>query len=134
MINIHSGQRILYKHNGQWKVGELDTIPAIVNDKGVFFYVIPYEFIGKPRHEIKYIESAEINNLYLEAKPVEEWMREYGQLITKESYLEIIADEDFDKNAEVAYVSDGEYYYYPINKFTESWLKKQPFDFIVREV
>lgn len=132
MINIHAGQRILYKHIGQWKIGELDTIPPIINDKGVFFYIIPYEFIGKPHNEVKYVDDAEINNLYLEAKPVEEWMREYKQLITKDEYLQIIQEEDFDKNGETAYVSDGEYYYYPINKFTEQWLNKQPFDFIVR--
>ena len=44
-----------------------------------------------------------------------------------------IYGEDFDKNIEHAYVSDGEYYYYNVNKYSEQWLNKQPFDFIVRE-
>ena len=132
MINIHAGQRVLYKHNGQWKVGELDALPATVNEKGVFFFVIPREFIGNSKSEIPYVEDAEINNLYLDAKPEEDWMAEYHQLITMDEYIKFIASEDFDKNAEDAYVSDGEYYYYSINKFTESWLRKQPFAYVVR--
>lgn len=132
MINIYAGQRVLYKHNGQWKVGELDALPATVNEKGVFFFIIPREFIGNSKSEIPYVEDVEINNLYLDAKPVEDWMAEYHQLITMDEYIEFIASEDFDKNAEDAYVSDGEYYYYSINKFTESWLKKQPFAYVVR--
>lgn len=132
MINIHAGQRVLYKHNGQWKVGELDALPATVNEKGVFFFIIPHEFIGKPKDEVAYVEDAEINNLYLDAKPVEDWMAEYNQLISMNDYIDIVNDEDFDKNAENAYVSDGEYYYYSINKFTEQWLKKQPFAYVVR--
>lgn len=132
MINIHAGQRVLYKHNGQWKVGELDALPATVNEKGVFFFIIPREFIGNSKSEIPYVEDVEINNLYLDAKPVEDWMAEYHQLITMDEYIEFIASEDFNKNAEDAYVSDGEYYYYSINKFTESWLRKQPFAYVVR--
>lgn len=132
MINIHAGQRILYKHNGQWKVGELSSNSATVNEKGVFFFIIPREFIGRPEEEITYMDDAEINNLYLEAKLVEDWMAEYHQLVPINEYLEFIKSEDFDKNAEDAYVSDGEYYYYSINKFTEQWLKKQPFAYIVR--
>lgn len=132
MINIHAGQRVLYKHNGQWRVGELDSIPPVINEKGLFVYVIPHEFIGKPKDEIAYVEDAEINNLYLDAKPVEDWMAEYHQLITMDEYIEFITSEDFDKNAEDVYVSDGEYYYYSINKFTESWLRKQPFAYVVR--
>ena len=131
MINIHAGQRVLYKHNGQWNVGKLtNQMPPELTEKGLFVFVIPKDYIDA--EEIPYLHDAEINNLYLDAKPVEDWMAEYNQLISMNDYIDIVNDEDFDKNAENAYVSDGEYYYYSINKFTEQWLKKQPFDYVVR--
>ena len=131
MINIHAGQRVLYKHNGQWNVGKLSNqMPPELTEKGLFVFVIPKDYMDA--EEVPYLHDAEINNLYLDAKPVEDWMAEYHQLITMDEYIEFIASEDFDKNAEDAYVSDGEYYYYSINKFTESWLRKQPFAYVVR--
>ena len=131
MINIHAGQRVLYKHNGQWNVGKLSNqMPPELTEKGLFVFVIPKDYMDA--EEVPYLHDAEINNLYLDAKPVEDWMAEYHQLITMDEYIEFVASEDFDKNAEDAYVSDGEYYYYSINKFTESWLRKQPFAYIVR--
>ncbi len=131
MINIHAGQRVLYKHNGQWNVGKLtNQMPPELTEKGLFVFVIPKDYIDA--EEIPYLHDAEINNLYLDAKPVEDWMAEYNQLISMNDYIDIVNDEDFDKNAENAYVSDGEYYYYSINKFTEQWLKKQPFAYVVR--
>lgn len=131
MINIHAGQRVLYKHNGQWNVGKLTNhMPPELTEKGLFVFVIPKDYMDA--EEVPYLHDAEINNLYLDAKPVEDWMAEYHQLITMDEYVEFIASEDFDKNAEDAYVSDGEYYYYSINKFTESWLRKQPFAYVVR--
>lgn len=131
MINIHAGQRVLYKHNGQWNVGKLtNQMPPELTEKGLFVFVIPKDYMDA--EEVPYLHDAEINNLYLDAKPVEDWMAEYHQLITMDEYIEFIASEDFDKNAEDAYVSDGEYYYYSINKFTESWLRKQPFTYVVR--
>lgn len=131
MINIHAGQRVLYKHNGQWNVGKLtNQMPPELTEKGLFVFVIPKDYMDA--EEVPYLHDAEINNLYLDAKPVEDWMAEYNQLISMNDYIDIVNDEDFDKNAENAYVSDGEYYYYSINKFTEQWLKKQPFDYVVR--
>ena len=131
MINIHAGQRVLYKHNGQWNVGKLtNQIPPELTEKGLFVFVIPKDYMDA--EEVPYLHDAEINNLYLDAKPVEDWMAEYHQLITMDEYVEFVNSEDFDKNAEDAYVSDGEYYYYSINKFTESWLRKQPFAYVVR--
>ena len=50
----------------------------------------------------------------------------------KEEYIELIESEDFDRQSESAYVSDGEYGYYPVSKFTKNWLEKQPFDYIIR--
>ena len=131
MINIHAGQRVLYKHNGQWNVGKLtNQIPPELTEKGLFVFVIPKDYMDA--EEIPYLHDAEINNLYLDAKPVEDWMAEYHQLITMDEYVEFVNSEDFDKNAEDAYVSDGEYYYYSISKFNEQWLRKQPFAYIVR--
>lgn len=131
MINIHAGQRVLYKHNGQWNVGKLtNQMPPELIEKGLFVFVIPKDYMDA--EEVPYLHDAEINNLYLDAKPVEDWMVEYNQLIAMNDYIDIVNDEDFDKNAENAYVSDGEYYYYSINKFTEQWLKKQPFAYVVR--
>lgn len=131
MINIHAGQRVLYKHNGQWNVGKLtNQMPPELTEKGLFVFVIPKEYMDA--EEVPYLHDAEINNLYLDAKPVENWMAEYHQLITMDEYIEFVNSEDFDKNAEDAYVSDGEYYYYSISKFNEQWLRKQPFAYIVR--
>lgn len=131
MINIHAGQRVLYKHNGQWNVGKLSNqMPPELTEKGLFVFVIPKDYMDA--EEVPYLHDAEINNLYLDAKPVEDWMVEYHQLITMDEYVEFVNSEDFDKNAEDAYVSDGEYYYYSISKFNEQWLRKQPFAYIVR--
>lgn len=131
MINIHAGQRVLYKHNGQWNVGKLSNqMPPELTEKGLFVFVIPKDYMDA--EEVPYLHDAEINNLYLDAKPVEDWMAEYHQLITMDEYVEFVNSEDFDKNAEDAYVSDGEYYYYSISKFNEQWLRKQPFAYIVR--
>lgn len=131
MINIHAGQRVLYKHNGQWNVGKLtNQMPPELTEKGLSVFVIPKDYMDA--EEVPYLHDAEINNLYLDAKPVEDWMAEYHQLITMDEYVEFVNSEDFDKNAEDAYVSDGEYYYYSISKFNEQWLRKQPFAYIVR--
>lgn len=123
-LDIRAGKRILYKLNGKWNVGELAQANAYV-DKGLFLPVIRKE-------DIDYL-MVEINDIFLESKPVEDWMRQYGYLMTKDEYIDFINSEDFDKNIEHSYVSDGEYYYYNINKFNESWIRKQPFDYIVRE-
>lgn len=127
-INIHAGQRVLYKSEGQWKVGELARANAYV-DKGLYVPVIPQENLYTSLDTI----MVEINDLFLEAKVVEDWMQQYGYLMSKEDYIDFINSEDFDKNIEHAYMSDGEYYYYNVNKYSENWLKKQPFDYVVRE-
>ena len=126
-INIHAGQRVLYKLNGQWNVGELAQAPAYL-DKGLFIPVIRKEDLYSSIEPI----MVEINDLFLEAELVEDWMREYGYLMTKEDYINYIQSEDFDKNNEIGYVSDGEYYYYPVGAYNKNWLMKQPFDYIMR--
>ena len=59
-------------------------------------------------------------------------MRQYGYLMTKDEYIEYIQSDTFDRKLETGYVSDGEYYYYPIGSYNKTWLMKQPFDYIVR--
>ena len=130
-INIHAGQRVLYKHKGQWEVGELAYTKPEITEKGLFLFVVPKEFINQDK--VPYTHDAEINDLFVEAKPVEDWMQQYGYLMPKEEYIDFIQSEDFDKNTERAYMSDGEYYYYNVNKYSEQWLRKQPFDYVVRE-
>lgn len=131
-LKIHNGMRVLYKHNGQWCVGKLtNQMSPELNEKGLFVFVIPKDYMDA--EEVPYLHDVEINDLFLEAVPVEDWMSQYGYLMPKEKYIEFIQSEDFDKNIEHAYVSDGEYYYYNVNKYSEQWLNKQPFDFIVRE-
>ena len=46
--------------------------------------------------------------------------------------IKLTEEEDFDRQRENAYVTDGEYMYYPVSKFSKSWIEKQPFDYIVR--
>jgi len=131
-LKIHNGMRVLYKHNGQWCVGKLTNQESpVLTEKGLFVFVIPKNYMDA--EEVPYLHDVEINDLFLEAVPVEDWMAQYGYLMPKEDYINFIKSEDFDKNVERAYVSDGEYYYYNVNKYSEQWLNKQPFDFIVRE-
>lgn len=127
-INIHADQRVLYKNgNSGWLIGNIIKGTAEINSLGLFLPIVPLD--KKPEDEIHW---AEINDVYLEAEPVEEWMRTYGYIMTKEEYMDFVESEDFERSTESSYVSDGEYYYYPVSKFTRNWLMKQPFDYIVR--
>lgn len=132
-LDIHAGKRVLYKHNGQWEVGELtEAHMTKLTDKGLFVSIIPKKFFGT---EPSYLHDAEINDLFLDAQPVDESWRAYKEIfMTKEEYIKFIESEDFIKGAEQAYVSDGEYYYYHISKYNKNWIEKQPFDYVVRVV
>ena len=121
-LDIRAGKRVLYKLNGRWSAGNLVESDAKVKENGLFLFVVSNE-------EQKYVE---INDLFLESKPVEDWMRQYGYLMTKDEYIEHIQSEDFDHKLETGYVSDGEYYYYPVSTYTEKWLNKQPFNYVIR--
>lgn len=127
-LNIHAGKRVLYKHNGQWAVGTLEESNMhSLTGVGLFLRIIP-----KDQSDV--IHLAEINEIFLDAQPVEDWMKQYHQLMPKEEYIQIVErdDENFVKALEQVYVSDGEYYYYPITKFNRTWIEKQPFDYVVR--
>ena len=130
-LDIHEGKRVLYKHNGQWEVGELtEAHNTKLTNKGLYLSIIPKEFIGK---DALYLHDAEINDIFLDAEPVEDYWCDYKDIfMTKEEYIKFIESEDFVKSAEQAYVSDGEYYYYPVSKYSKGWIEKQPFNYIVR--
>lgn len=128
-INIRAGQRVLYKDgNSGWLVGIVDTGKAEVNEQGLWIPVIPLRFANMPREDVPYIQYAEINTLFLDAQPVEDWMNKF----TKEEYIKFIQSEDFERALENAWISDGEYYYYPVSTYTEKWLNRQPFDYVIR--
>lgn len=128
VLDIRAGKRVLYKNgNSGWLVGTLqETKNAEVNEQGVWLPVIP-------KNEIDEIHFAEINNIFLEAIPLNDWVKDYPEYyMTKEDYITFIASEDFERARETAYFTDGEYVYYPVSKFSKSWIEKQPFDYIVR--
>lgn len=130
-ITIHAGMRVLYKHDNKWLVGELEANDCTsIDEKGLYLRIIPKEFIGT---EPQYVHTAEINNVFFDSFKLEDWLHEYPEyFMTKDKYIEFIESDDFDRKLENAYVSDGEYGYYQVTKFTRQWLEKQPFDYIVR--
>jgi len=129
-LDIYAGKHVLYKNgNSGWLVGTLqETKSAEVNEQGVWLPVIP-----KGADAEKEIHWAEINNIFLEACPLDDWVKDYPQYyMTKEEYLNFIESEDFERARENAYFTDGEYIYYPVSKFSKNWIEKQPFEYIVR--
>lgn len=133
-MKIYVGKRVLYKHNGQWEVGTISKRNPEITHRGLYLFLVPKEFMELKDENTPFVHDAEINDIFLDALPVEDWMKEYNNLMTKEDYIKLIESENFEKAIEVAFVSDGEYYYYPISKFTRAWLEKQPFEYVVREV
>lgn len=134
-IDIRAGKRVLYKDgNSGWLVGIIDHKNAEINEQGIWLPIIPKEFMNMDAEDVPYIQYAEINNIFLEAEPVDDYIKDYSDIfMTKEEYIKIIEeDETFVKAIEQAYVSDGEYYYYPITKFNKTWIEKQPFEYVVR--
>lgn len=131
-LKVYAGKRVLYKQGSSgWKVGELKEDKAELTPSGLFLPIIPKEYIGQ--EEPEEIDWAELNNIFLEALPIQDWMRIYKEYyMTKEEYLDFIESEDFDKNLENAYVADGDYMYYPVSKYSRAWIEKQPFEYIVR--
>ena len=127
-LNIYAGKHILYKNgNSGWLVGTLqETKSAEVNEQGVWLPVIP-------KNTEDEVHWAEINNIFLEAFPLDDWVKDYPQyFMTKENYIILTEGEDFDRAREEAYFTDGEYVYYPVSKFSKSWIEKQPFEYVIR--
>ena len=135
-IDIRAGKRVLYKDgNSGWLVGIIDHQKAEVNEQGLWVPIIPKQFMSLDAEDVPYVQYAEINNVFLDAEKLEDYVKHYPDIfMTKEDYIKIVEadDETFVRAIEEAYVSDGEYYYYPITKFTRNWIEKQPFDYVVR--
>jgi hypothetical protein len=130
---IRAGQRVLYKDgNSGWLVGIIDNGNAEVNEQGIWIPIVPLRFADMAREDVPYIQYAEINTLFTEGRPLDDWMK--PTLLKKEDYIKIIESEDFERALENAWVSDGEYYYYPVSTYTEKWIDKQPFNYILRSV
>lgn len=127
-LNIRAGMRVLYKNgNSGWLIGTLQKSEAAeVNEQGLWLPVIPKDIEDE-------IHWAEINNLFLESIPLEDWVKDYPKYyMTKEDYIQFIGSDEFERARENAYFTDGEYIYYPVSKFSKSWIEKQPFEYIVR--
>ena len=132
-LDIRAGKRVLYKHNKQWCIGLLtEAHNTKLTDKGLFLSVIPVEFRDQELDNIPYLHDAELNDIFLDGIELTELEKNSDMLMTKEAYEELIEDEDFMPSVETAYVSDGEYYYYPVSKYNKTWLEKQPFNYIMR--
>lgn len=124
-IKIHAGMRVLYKQDGQWEIGEVGVGNSSVTEKGLYIPILS-------RTSNNFYDK-EINDVFFDTFKLEDWIKDYPKyFMTKEDYIKFIENEDFDKRNETAYVSDGEYGYYKVNKYTRNWLEKQPFDYIVR--
>ena len=122
--NIRAGMRVLYKQgNSNWMIGTIMRGSAEINEQGLWIPILPKD----TNEEVHY---AEISQIFFDATELDNWMKD--RLIPKADYIEYIKGEDFDKHTESAWVSDGEYYYYPISKFNEIWINKQPFNFVIR--
>lgn len=127
-LDIYAGKHVLYKNgNSGWLVGTLqETKVAEVNEQGVWLPIIP-------KNSKDEVHWAEINNIFLEATPLNEYIKDYPDYyMTKEDYIKFTDSEDFERAREEAYFTDGEYVYYPVSKFSKGWIEKQPFDYIVR--
>ena len=121
--NIHAGMHVLYKENGQWKPGTLQEGNALIDDKGLF---LPIE--GREIY-------SDFNDIFFDSFEIDENIKDYKEyFMTKEEYIAFMEGDDFDRQLESAWVSDGEYGYYPVSKYTKNWIEKQPFEYIVRDI
>ena len=125
--NIRAGMRVLYKQgNNNWMTGEIVVGSAEVNRTGLYIPI-------KSQENENGIYFAELNQIFWDAFPLEDYIKDYHDyFMTKEDYIKFIESDEFDKRLENAYVSDGEFGYYPVSKYSRQWLEKQPFDYIVR--
>ena len=128
-LNIRAGMRVLYKNgNSNWLVGTTAVAGAELNNLGLYLPIVPKGMTAN--EEIHY---AEINQIFWDAFKLEDWIKDYPKyFMTKEDYIKFIDSDEFDKRLENACVSDGEYGYYPISKYTRAWIEKQPFDYVIR--
>ena len=102
--NIRAGMRVLYKQgNSNWMIGTIMRGSAEINEQGLWIPILPKD----TNEEVHY---AAISQIFFDATELDNWMKD--RLIPKADYIE--------------------YYYYPISKFNEIWINKQPFNFVIR--
>ena len=131
-LDFHAGKRVLYKNGGSsWLVGEIQEGNAEITPLGLFIPIIPKEYIGEK--EPQEVHWAEVNQIFLDAVKLDESIKDYkNYYMSKEDYLQFIESDDFHRSIENAYFTDGEYIYYPVSKYSKSWIERQPFNYIVR--
>ena len=123
-INLRAGQRVLYKKNGGWRVGTLPPGSMNLTTEGLFANV--YDI-----NEQRFEKNVNVNNLFLNGIELEDWAKSPEYCIPKDKFIEYMHTDEFIQERHTAFVSDGEYAYYPVNKFNENWINKQPFEYIV---
>ena len=128
-LNIRAGMRVLYKQgNSNWMIGDVHHGNAEVNEQGLWIPIVPQGATWED--EIHY---SEVNQIFWDAFKFDDWIKDYPKyFMSKEDYIKFIESDEFDKRLENACVSDGEYGYYPVSKYSRQWLEKQPFDYIIR--
>lgn len=139
-LNIRAGMRVLYKEKGSnWLVGELAPAAAALRKDGLYLPVYITDELNyihtdfDPSYHDPERHLIHINDIFFDAFPIEDWVKDYKKyFMTKEEYIKFIESDEFDKRLENACVSDGEYGYYPISKYTPAWIEKQPFDYVIR--
>ena len=123
-INLHAGQRVLYKKNNTWHVGMTMPGKAELTTEGLFITIL--DIVNKNIEK-----NININSLYLNGFKLEDWAKDPEYCMPKDKFIEYMRTDKFIQERHNAFVSDGEYAYYPVNKFHETWLNKQPFNYIV---
>lgn len=123
-INLKAGQRVLYKRNGVWRPGTLPPGHMNLTTEGLFTTI--YDIADQT-----FEKNINVNSLYLNGFPLEDWAKEPPYCMKKQEFIEIMHSDEFIEEPHTAFVSDGDYAYYPVNKFTENWINKQPFEYIV---
>lgn len=138
-LNIRAGMRVLYKkNNSNWLIGEIAEGNAAINEHGLYIPVWAEKELEKV-HAKNYTWDEpdctliNVNDIFFDAIKLDDWIKDYPKcFMKKEDYIKFIESDEFEKNLETAYISDGEYTYYPVSKYSRQWLEKQPFEYIVR--
>jgi hypothetical protein len=121
MINlpddIYKGMRVLFKKNHGWQIGELYSAKL---DDNLTFSVI----------DINGDEITDItgDNIFFNTRVLDEWEQDY--VYNKEDFLQRYEDGEFSPTTHTAWVSDGEYVYYRVDKWNKNWLSKQPLSYV----
>lgn len=115
--NTYCGMPILFKNGYGWQSGKL--FRADLNNN------LTFSVLDNNEHQI---DNISCENIFFHAHRLEDW--EYDYLYDKEEFLERYQDEEFTPITHSAFVSDGVYVYYRVDKWNKNWLDKQPFEYV----